>query len=117
MILAGHSEESPVRPVAPVSAFKPIAGLADKGARYENKYQDEVLEREHTPTSTLAVILGPVEHTFTSSPFLAQHIAQENFGENRPSKSDDEASLDAYRAAAERGTFFLGLEIPVDLTV
>ena len=116
-LLARHNEGLPVRPVAQVSAFKRVAGLADTGARYEAQRQDEVLERDQTPSRTVAVIRGPIAAPIPSSPFLAQHIAQEGYGESRPSRAENEASLEAYRAAAERGAVFLGIEYPVDFSV
>ncbi len=117
MLLARHSEELPVRAVAPVSAFKRIVGLADTGAKYEAPRQDEVLNRDQAPSTAIAVIRRPTAPAFASSPFLAQHIAQEGYGESRPSRAEDEASLEAYRAAAERGAIFLGIEYPVDFSV
>ncbi len=117
MLLARHSEELPVRALAPVLAFKRIAGLADTGAGDEAPRQDEVLNRDQAPSAAIAVIRGPMAPAFTSSPFLAQHIAQEGYGQSRPTRAEDEASLEAYRAAAERGIIFLGIEYPVDFSV
>ncbi len=117
MLIARHSGELPVRALAPVPAFKRIAGLADTGARDEAPAQDEVLNGDQAPSTALAVIRRPMAPAFASSPFLAQHIAQEGYGESRPTRAEDEVSLEAYRAAAERGAIFLGIEYPVDFSV
>lgn len=56
-----------------------------------------------------------------SIPFLAQHIAQEKLPETSPAPDSNpvngDSPLAAYRAAAERGTIFFGLEYPLDISI
>lgn len=117
VLVARNGDRLPVRPVAPVSTLKRIVGQADTRTRPEAQRPDAALKKGETPSTAVATVLGPVAAPVSSSPFLAQHIAQEVHGEIRPSKAEDKASIAAYRAAAERGAVFFGLEYPVDFSV
>lgn len=116
VLVARNGEQVPVRPVAPVSPLKRIVGQDDSRFRTEAPQPDEALHND-TRSESVATVGGPGAAPVASSLFLAQHIAQEGYGENRPSKAENEASVAAYRGAAERGTVFFGLQYPVDFTV
>lgn len=113
VLVARNGEQAPVRPEAPVSPFMRIVGPVDSRDEYEAR---QPAQDEATP-GALVIEHNSVAVPASSSLFLAQHIAQQDQGESRTGKLDDEASVAAYRAAAERGTVFFGLEYPVDFTV
>ncbi len=121
VLVTRNGDQLPVRPVAPVSTFKRIVGQADSRLRFEAPRPDSALPdsalKNETLSRAVATVLRPIAAPVSSSLFLAQHIAQEGHGESRPSKAENEASIAAYRAAAERGTIFFGLEYPVDFSV
>ena len=121
VLVARNGEQAPVRPEAPVSPFMRIVGPVDSRDEYEARRS---AQDEATPSVLAGALAGAlvIEHDSVAVPassslFLAQHIAQQDQGESRTGKLDDEASVAAYRAAAERGTVFFGLEYPVDFTV
>lgn len=113
VLVARNGEQAPVRPVAPVAPFMRIVGQVDSRDEYEARQsvQDEA------PSGVLAIEHDSVAAPAVSSLYLAQYIAQQDQGESRTGKVDDEASVAAYRAAAERGTVYFGLEYPVDFSV
>lgn len=116
-----NGDQLPVRPVAPVSPFKRIVGQADSRLQIETPRAGSALPESalkgETLSTAVATVQRPSAAPVSSSPFLAQRIAQENQGESRPSNAKDEVSIAAYRAAAERGAIFFGLEYPVDFSV
>lgn len=116
VLVARNGDQLPVRPVAPVSTFKPIVGQPDAQVPADERRPDEAVQDE-APTTAVALDRGAIAASVSSSLFLAQHIAQEGYGDAQPNKTEDEASVAAYRAVAERGTVFYGLEYPVDFSV
>ena len=116
VLVARNGDQLPVRPVAPVSTFKRIVG--QPAARFPSQAprSDEAVQ-VGAPNTAVALVRGAIAAPVSSSLFLAQHIAQEDRGEAQPNKVEDEVSLAAYRAAAERDTVFYGLEYPIDFSV
>ena len=108
----------------PVTALRAIDAIT---ARAPNRQAAAgTQEREAAPhASRLPVVgtAGPAHATRhvgdvagrASTPFLAQHIAQERLPDAGP--ADDDTPFAAYRDAAERGTVFFGLEYPLDISV
>lgn len=117
VLVARNGEQVPVRPVAPVSPFTRIFGQVDSRDEYEARQPAQDEATSDVLAGALVIEHNNVAAPAASSQFLAQYIAQQEQGESRTSKVDDEASVAAYRAAAERGTVFFGLEYPIDLSV
>ena len=113
VLVARNGEPLPLRLVSPI---KRIAGQ-DKSRTDSAAARPEETSNNDTPTRSTATPGGSGSDPVASSRFLAQQIAQEESREIRPNKARDEASVAAYRGAAERGTVFFGLEYPVDFTV
>ncbi len=116
VLVARNGDQLPVRPVAPVSTFKRVVGRPDTWIPSQERRPDVAVQDE-APTTAVALVRGAIAAPVSSSLFVAQHIAQEGYGETQPNKAEDKASVAAYRAAAERGTVFYGLEYPVDFSV
>lgn len=117
VLVARNGDKLPVNPIESVAAFKRI-GEQDGSQARSARRSDEALNKAVSSAQASAAVSGPVTAPLVSSQFIAQQFAQEDLGQSRQSKrAEDEASVAAYGAAAERGTVFFGLEYPVDFTV
>lgn len=116
VLVARKGEAVFVRPVESISPSKRGVERDDPQLRYAEQHPDQPLQDISSATG-LVTVIRPISHKVYSSPFLAQHIAQEIDGERPSSRTQDEASIAAYSAAAERGSIYFGLEYPVDLFV
>ena len=108
----------------PVTAPRATDAIAARAA-YRQTVAD-AQEREAAPHASRLPVVGTAGAAQAtrqggavagraSTPFLAQHIAQERLPDPSPANSD--SPLAAYRDAAERGTVFFSLEYPLDISI
>lgn len=116
VLVARKGGAVPVRLVESISRSKRGVERDDPQLRYAEQYPDQPLQDRPSATG-LVTVIRPISHKVYSSPFLAQHIAQEIDGERPSSRAQDEAAIAAYSAASERGSIYFGLEYPIDIFV